>query len=46
VADGITAEALAHRLVEAVPPPRITSVTGGPGIAAVASVANVRLRCP
>jgi MoxR-like ATPase len=37
VADGITAEALTHRLVEAVPPPRITSVTAGPGIGAVAS---------
>jgi MoxR-like ATPase len=37
VADGITAEALTHRLVEAVTPPRITAVTGGPGIGAVAS---------
>jgi MoxR-like ATPase len=34
VADGITAEALTQRLVEAVPPPRITAVTGGPGLGA------------
>jgi MoxR-like ATPase len=37
VADGATAEQLTRRVLEVVPPPRITAVTGGPGLGAVAT---------
>jgi hypothetical protein len=37
VADGVTAEQLVRRLLEVVPPPRITAVTGGPGLGTAGS---------
>jgi MoxR-like ATPase len=37
VADGVTAEQLTRRLLEVVPPPRITAVTSGPGLGTNAS---------
>ena len=34
---GVTAEQLTRRLLEVVPPPRITAVTGGPGLGATST---------